>query len=142
MAQNQTNKFDINDEVPARESLVNGAEAAGAGDELNVDMNAGGKSVSAPQGDAFDMLRTSVVGVLDSVVREYEPQIAQFTANIAHQAVDRGVEFAQSAVQRVKSQSWVRIGLAAALGVGIVAVLGYEAEQAAAAPSRSRKHVH
>ncbi len=108
----QPNKFNINTEVPAA------------------------------QGDALEMLRTSVVGALDSVVREYEPQIAQFTTNFAHQAVDRGVEFAQSAVQRVKSQSWVRIGLAAALGVGIIAVLGYEAEQASASSSRSRKHVH
>jgi hypothetical protein len=99
---------------------------------------------SKSQPAALDTLRTSVVGVLDSVVREYEPQIAEFTSNIAHQAVDRGVEFAQTTVQRVKAQSWVRIGVAAALGIGALAVLAYEAEQAAtgAAGSRSDRTTH
>jgi hypothetical protein len=91
-------------------------------------------------GNAIDVLRGSVVNVLDSVVREYEPQIAAFTANIAHEAVDRGVEFAQTAVSRVKAQSWLRIGVAAALGIGIIAVLGYEAEQAATAPLKRPVH--
>ncbi len=93
--------------------------------------------------NALDLLRGSVVGVLDSVVREYEPQIAQFTQNIAHQAVDRGVSFAQTAVQRVQKQSWMRLGLAAALGVGIVAVLGYEAAEATKeASARGGSSVH
>jgi len=122
-----------------------GSRAGSPGSSASsIDSGAGAQHALQSQGDAFDTLRTSVVGVLDSVVREYEPQIAQFTSSIAHQAVDRGVEFGKTAVQRVKSQSWMRIGLAAALGLGIVAVLGYEAEQAATADSsdRSRKNIH
>ncbi len=96
------------------------------------------------QGAALDTIRTSVVGVLDSVVREYEPQIAEFTSNIAHQAVDRGVELAQTAVQRVKTQSWMRLAAAAALGIGAIAVLAYEAEQISEAQGskRSRRQTH
>lgn len=137
---------DVSGSNSSRESLVNGAEAAGAGDELDIDMEAGGRRINdrspATQGDAFESLRTSVRDVLDSVVREYEPQIAEFTSNAAHQAVQRGVEFAQTVAQRVKSQSWVRIGVAAALGIGALAVLTYEGEQSAtdARSEREREH--
>lgn len=143
-------------------SAMGANQSSAAGDESDADADSGtemGATSDRAQlsrgqqsqaqgqqgGDALDLLRGSVVGVLDSVVREYEPQIKEFTSNIAHQAVDRGVEFAQTAVQRVKSQSWVRLGLAAALGAGIVAVLAYEAE-ATTAPStggaRARRSMH
>lgn len=99
--------------------------------------------------NAFDLIRGSVVSVLDSVVREYEPQIAAFTSNIAHEAVDRGVGLAQTAIAQVRRQSWLRIGIAAALGVGIIAVLSYEAAEAGDSSeasgetkSRNRKAVH
>ncbi len=98
----------------------------------------GTNQVSA-QSSAIDMLRGSVVGVLDSVVREYEPQIAEFTSNMAHQAVERGVEFASATAAKVQKQSWLRIGLAAALGVGIIAVLSYEASEAASDSSSARR---
>lgn len=102
----------------------------------------GRESAPAPAGDAFDVLRGTVVGALDSVVREYEPQIATFASNIAHEAVDRGVAFAQTAAQRIQKQSWLRLGLAAALGVGIVAVLAYEVADGAEPRSRARRPTH
>jgi hypothetical protein len=125
-------------------------DAAGAGDELDIDMEAGGRRLNdrtpAAQGDAFESLRTSVRDVLDSVVREYEPQIAEFTSNAAHQAVQRGAEFAQTAAQRVRTQSWLRIGVAAVLGIGALAVLTYEGEQSAIAMEpehkRARRTTH
>ncbi len=95
---------------------------------------------------ALDVLRTSLIAVFDSVVREYEPQIATFTSNLAHQAVDRSVElaqsFAQTAVTRVKNRSWVRLGLAAALGIGIIAVLSYEAADSTDANGATPKPLH
>jgi hypothetical protein len=99
-------------------------------------------STPAPDENALDLLRTSVVSVLDSVVREYEPQIATFTSNIAHQTVDRGVEMAQSVVTHVKAQSWVRLALAAALGVGMIAVLTYETGDMTDLKLRNRKPIH
>ena len=145
MNQQQSNKFNIDDEVPAREAMGASDTSSDSSDSSSDSVSASDASsdegMPATYGDAFNLLRGSVTGVLESVAREYEPQIAQFTANLAHTAVDRGVDFAQTAVKRVRAQSWARIGLAAALGIGIIAVLGYEAEQAATAP-RSRKNTH
>lgn len=97
------------------------------------------KQTSPGQGEnALDLLRGSVANVLDSVVREYEPQIAEFMSSVAHQAGERGVSFAHATVQGLRKQSWVRLAVAAALGVGAIAVLSYEAGETAGSPAKNR----
>jgi hypothetical protein len=82
------------------------------------------------QQSGLDVLRGSFTSAFDQIVKEIEPQINEFTSNIARQAIDKGQTFGKSAVSRVQSQSWGRIGLAAALILGGVAVLGYQAAEA------------
>lgn len=144
-----TTTFDIDDLTKSAAKTDDySAEEAEMSEEASLDQDqaqgdAQQASFQAGEGDtAIDLVKSSVMNVLDSVVREYEPQIQQFTANIAHQAVDRGVELAQQAVGRVQKQSWLKLGLAAALGIGAIAILSYEASEVASndkAASRARR---
>lgn len=81
------------------------------------------------QGTGVDVLRGSLTNAFDQIVKEIEPQINEFATNFAHQAMDKGADYGRQAVQRVQKQSWGRIGLAAALIAGAVAILGYTAAE-------------
>ena len=86
---------------------------------------------SSGQATGVDVLRGSLTNAFDQIVKEIEPQINEFASNFAHQALDKGADYGRQAVQRVQKQSWGRIGLAAALIVGAVAILGYTAAEVA-----------
>ena len=88
------------------------------------------QNVAKGEGSGVDVLRGSLTNAFDQIVKEIEPQISEFASNFAHQAMDKGADYGRQAVQRVQKQSWGRIGLAAALIVGAVAVLGYTAAEA------------
>lgn len=89
-------------------------------------------SQSADQAaSGLDVLKGSLTGAFDQIVKEIEPQINEYATQFAHQAVAKSGDIGRQALKRVQSQSWGRIAFAGALIVGAVALLGYQAAEIA-----------
>lgn len=112
-------------------SARTGDQVASSYRAQDTDVEASKVSASTPiqqdvQAQGFDSLKGSLMTAVEQAVRQIEPQLNDYANQLAHQAIDRGADYGRVALQRVQRQSWGRIGFAAALFAGAVALLAYE----------------
>ncbi|MES2856698.1 MAG: hypothetical protein V4692_12580, partial [Bdellovibrionota bacterium] len=77
-----------------------------------------------------DIIRDTLVNAVGTMMQTFEPQINDFSARMAHQAVDRSKDLAATAYSRVQKQPWYLVGIAAFLLVGAAVMIGFGGEAA------------
>lgn len=108
-------------------------QTQGAQTSQRSNMNGSNALATNAQFSGNDVIRDTLVNAVGSFVQTFEPQINDFSARMAHQAVDRSKDLVAAAYTRVQRQPWYLVGIGALLLIGAAVMIGYGENESLAA---------